>query len=162
MNKIEVNLSINGENIVKEVAVNMVLSDFLRYELLLTGTHIGCDTSQCGACIVMLDKKCIKSCSVLLAQCNNKNIITVEGLGKKEELHKLQESFKSNHGLQCGFCTPGILFTALELSQQNNKKNEKQIREYLDGNLCRCTGYHNIVKSIKNYLEEINLLDEKI
>ncbi len=162
MNKIEVNLSINGENIVKEVAVNMLLSDFLRYELLLTGTHIGCDTSQCGACIVMLDKKCIKSCSVLLAQCNNKNIITVEGLGKKEELHKLQESFKSNHGLQCGFCTPGILFTALELSQQNNKKNEKQIREYLDGNLCRCTGYHNIVKSIKNYLEEINLLDEKI
>ena len=128
MNKIEVNLSINGENIVKEVAVNMLLSDFLRYELLLTGTHIGCDTSQCGACIVMLDKKCIKSCSVLLAQCNNKNIITVEGLGKKEELHKLQESFKSNHGLQCGFCTPGILFTALELSQQNNKKNEKQIR----------------------------------
>ena len=110
----------------------------------------------------MLDKKCIKSCSVLLAQCNNKNIITVEGLGKKEELHKLQESFKRNHGLQCGFCTPGILFTALELSQQNNKKNEKQIREYLDGNLCRCTGYHNIVKSIKNYLEEINLLDEKI
>ncbi len=162
MNKIEVNLSINGENIVKEVAVNMLLSDFLRYELLLTGTHIGCDTSQCGACIVMLDKKCIKSCSVLLAQCNNKNIITVEGLGKKEELHKLQESFKRNHGLQCGFCTPGILFTALELSQQNNKKNEKQIREYLDGNLCRCTGYHNIVKSIKNYLEEINLLDEKI
>ena len=162
MNKIEVNLSINGENIVKEVAVNMLLSDFLRYELLLTGTHIGCDTSQCGACIVMLDKKCIKSCSVLLAQCNNKNIITVEGLGKKEELHKLQESFKRNHGLQCGFCTPGILFTALELSQQNNKKNEKQIREYLDGNLCRCTGYHNIVKSIKNYLEEIHLLDEKI
>ena len=162
MNKIEVNLSINGENIVKEVAVNMLLSDFLRYELLLTGTHIGCDTSQCGACIVMLDKKCIKSCSVLLAQCNNKNIITVEGLGKKEELHKLQESFKRNHGLQCGFCTPGILFTALELSQQNNKKNEKQIREYLDGNLCRCTGYHNIVRSIKNYLEEINLLDEKI
>ncbi|MEC8100275.1 MAG: (2Fe-2S)-binding protein [Pseudomonadota bacterium] len=162
MNKIEVNLRINGEKIVKEVAVNMLLSDFLRYELLLTGTHIGCDTSQCGACIVMLDKKCIKSCSVLLAQCNNKNIITVEGLGKKEELHKLQESFKSNHGLQCGFCTPGILFTALELSQQNNKKNEKQIREYLDGNLCRCTGYHNIVKSIKNYLEEINLLDEKI
>ena len=162
MNKIEVNLSINGENIVKEVAVNMLLSDFLRYELLLTGTHIGCDTSQCGACIVMLDKKCIKYCSVLLSQCNNKNIITVEGLGKKEELHKLQESFKSNHGLQCGFCTPGILFTALELSQQNNKKNEKQIREYLDGNLCRCTGYHNIVKSIKNYLEEINLLDEKI
>ena len=89
MNKIEVNLSINGENIVKEVAVNMLLSDFLRYELLLTGTHIGCDTSQCGACIVMLDKKCIKSCSVLLAQCNNKNIITVEGLGKKEELHKI-------------------------------------------------------------------------
>ena len=162
MNKIEVNLSINGKNIVKEVAVNMLLSDFLRYELLLTGTHVGCDTSQCGACIVMLDKKCIKSCSVLLAQCNNKNIITVEGLGKKEELHKLQESFKSNHGLQCGFCTPGILFTALELSQQNNKKNEKQIREFLDGNLCRCTGYHNIVKSIKNYLKEINLLDEKI
>ena len=158
----EISLKINGKDVKADVKPNTLLSTFIRENLKLTGTHIGCDTSQCGACIVMLDKKCIKSCSVLLAQCNNKNIITVEGLGKKEELHKLQESFKSNHGLQCGFCTPGILFTALELSQQNNKKNEKQIREYLDGNLCRCTGYHNIVKSIKNYLEEINLLDEKI
>ena len=137
MNKIEVNLSINGENIVKEVAVNMLLSDFLRYELLLTGTHIGCDTSQCGACIVMLDKKCIKSCSVLLAQCNNKNIITVEGLGKKEELHKLQESFKRNHGLQCGFCTPGWVVNMSTLLEANPSPTEEEVEQRFDGNLCR-------------------------
>ena len=156
MNKVNIKVKINGKEIKKETEANTLLVDFLRYELKLTGTHIGCDTSQCGSCIVMLDDKCIKSCSVLFAQCNNSSITTVEGLGRTEKLHKIQESFKQNHGLQCGFCTPGILFSALELSRNKTLKSENQIREFLDGNLCRCTGYHNIVKSIKNYLIEEN------
>ena len=157
MNKIKIDLKINNMNIRKEVNANTLLVDFLRYELKLTGTHVGCDTSQCGSCIVMLNNKCIKSCSVLLVQCNGSDISTVEGLGKEDKLHKIQETFKSNHGLQCGFCTPGILFSALELSTYKNIKSDDQIREFLDGNLCRCTGYHNIVKSIKSYLNKENL-----
>jgi len=157
MNKIKIELKINNMNISKEVNANTLLVDFLRYDLKLTGTHVGCDTSQCGSCIVMLNNKCIKSCSVLLVQCNGSNISTVEGLGKEDKLHKIQETFKSNHGLQCGFCTPGILFSALELSTYKNIKSDDQIREFLDGNLCRCTGYHNIVKSIKSYLNKENL-----
>ena len=156
MNKVKINLHVNGKSINTDIEPNTLLVDFLRYELKLTGTHVGCDTSQCGSCIVMLNDKCIKSCSVLLAQCNKTNITTVEGLGKTEKLHKIQESFKNNHGLQCGFCTPGILFSALELSKDKEKKTETQIRDFLDGNFCRCTGYHNIVKSIKNYLIEEN------
>ncbi len=156
MNKIKINLKVNEENISTEVNANTLLVDFLRYELKLTGTHVGCDTSQCGSCIVMLNNKCIKSCSVLIAQCNDSIVTTVEGLGKKDKLHKVQEAFKNNHGLQCGFCTPGILFSALELSSDDKIKSDKQIREFLDGNLCRCTGYHNIVKSIKNFLNEKN------
>ena len=157
MNKIKIDLKINNMNISKEVNANILLVDFLRYELKLTGTHVGCDTSQCGSCIVMMNNKCIKSCSVLLVQCNGSNISTVEGLGKEDKLHKIQQTFKSNHGLQCGFCTPGILFSALELSTYKNIKSDDQIREFLDGNLCRCTGYHNIVKSIKSYLNKENL-----
>ena len=157
MNKVKIDLKINNMNVSKEVNANTLLVDFLRYELKLTGTHIGCDTSQCGSCIVMMNNKCIKSCSVLLVQCNGRNIKTVEGLGKEDKLHKIQETFKSNHGLQCGFCTPGILFSALELSTYKNIKSDDQIREFLDGNLCRCTGYHNIVKSIKSYLNKENL-----
>ena len=156
MNKVKINVNVNGKSINKDIYPNTLLVDFLRYELKLTGTHIGCDTSQCGSCIIMLNDKCVKSCAILLAQCNNTNITTVEGLGKTEKLHKIQESFKNNHGLQCGFCTPGILFSALELSKDKERKSEMQIREFLDGNLCRCTGYHNIVKSIKNYLVEKN------
>ena len=156
MNNIKVSIKINGKRFSKEVSANTLLVDFLRYELKLTGTHIGCDTSQCGSCIVMLNNKCIKSCSVLLAQCNDGDIITVEGLGNEDKLHKIQETFKNNHGLQCGFCTPGILFSALELAKDKTIKSDYQIREFLDGNLCRCTGYHNIIKSIKSYLSEVN------
>ncbi len=156
MNKIKINIKINSNNISTKVNANTLLVDFLRYNLKLTGTHIGCDTSQCGSCIVMVNNKCIKSCSVLLAQCNNSDIKTVEGLGTTDKLHKIQEAFKKNHGLQCGFCTPGILFSALELSRNKNIKSDNQIREFLDGNLCRCTGYHNIIKSIKNYLNDKN------
>ena len=154
MNKIKINIKVNKKQLNREINANVILSDFIRYDLKLTGTHIGCDTSQCGSCTVMLDNKCIKSCSVLLVQCNNKSLTTVEGLGKIDSLHKIQESFKNNHGLQCGFCTPGILFSALELSSKKNIKKEKDIRDFLDGNLCRCTGYHNIIKAIKNYLKE--------
>ena len=113
MNKIKINIKINSNNISTKVNANTLLVDFLRYNLKLTGTHIGCDTSQCGSCIVMVNNKCIKSCSVLLAQCNNSDIKTVEGLGTTDKLLKIQEAFKKNHGLQCGFCTPGILFSAL-------------------------------------------------
>ena len=162
MNKIKINIEINKKKFSREIDANVILSDFIRYDLKLTGTHIGCDTSQCGSCIVMLDNKCIKSCSVLLVQCNNKSLTTVEGLGKIDNLHKVQESFKNNHGLQCGFCTPGILFSALELSKKKNITVENDIREFLDGNLCRCTGYHNIIKSIKSYLKEEDIQNEKI
>ena len=156
MNKVNIDVKVNSIDISKEVDANTLLVDFLRYNLKLTGTHVGCDTSQCGSCIVMINNKCIKSCSILLAQCNNNIITTVEGLGKKDKLHKIQESFKENHGLQCGFCTPGILFSALELAKDKDIKSDHQIRDFLDGNLCRCTGYHNIVKSIKNYLNKDN------
>ena len=110
----------------------------------------------------MIDNKCIKSCSILLAQCNNKSVTTVEGIGKKDKLHSIQQSFRDNHGLQCGFCTPGILFSALELSYNKNIRTDAQIREFLDGNLCRCTGYHNIIKAIKSYLKKQKLSNEKV
>tara|TARA_S200000501_G_C20641698_1_gene663534 strand:- start:300 stop:788 length:489 start_codon:yes stop_codon:yes gene_type:complete len=162
MNKIKINIKINNEDISQLTYPNILLSDFLRYQLNMTGTHIGCDTSQCGSCIVMVDKKCIKSCSVLLAQCNNKSIKTVESLGKQDNLHEVQKAFKKHHGLQCGFCTPGILFTSLEMAQNKNIETEEQIRDFLDGNLCRCTGYQNIVKSIKSFLKNKNLSYEKV
>ena len=161
MNKININLRINNTEVSKKINANEILSDFIRYDLKLTGTHIGCDTSQCGSCIVMIDGKCVKSCSILLAQCSGKTITTVEGLGNKDRLHTLQNCFKNNHGLQCGFCTPGILFSVLELSKDKNIKTELQIREFLDGNLCRCTGYHNIIKAIKEYLKD-NGAHEKV
>lgn len=148
-----IKLSVNGKKFFACIESRLLLSDFLRYDLKLTGTHVGCDTSQCGSCIVSLDGKCVKSCNVLAIQCDNKKVITVEGLGKKNELHKIQKSFKENHGLQCGFCTPGILFTAIELENNIESPTEKQIRKFLDGNLCRCTGYQNIVKSIQHYME---------
>ena len=148
-----IKLFVNGKKFSACIESRLLLSDFLRYELKLTGTHVGCDTSQCGSCIVSLDGKCVKSCNVLVIQCDNKKVITVEGLGKKNELHKIQKSFKENHGLQCGFCTPGILFTAIELENNIESPTEKQIRKFLDGNLCRCTGYQNIVKSIQHYME---------
>ena len=106
--------------------------------------------SQCGSCIVMLNNKCIKSCSVLIAQCNNSIVTTVEGLGKKDKLHKVQEAFKNNHGLQCGFCTPGMVMSAIDLLQKNKKPSDTEIRDWLEGNICRCTGYQNIVAAVKD------------
>ncbi len=162
MNKIKIKIKVNDHNFCEELNANTLLSEYIRYDLKLTGTHIGCDTAQCGSCIVMIDNKCIKSCSILLAQCNNKSVTTVEGIGKKDKLHSIQQAFRDNHGLQCGFCTPGILFSALELSYNKNIRTDAQIREFLDGNLCRCTGYHNIIKAIKSYLKKQELSNEKV
>ena len=149
MNKIEVNLRINGEKIVKEVAVNMLLSDFLRYELLLTGTHIGCDTSQCGACAIHLNGDAVKSCAILAAQADGAEITTIEGIANGDELHPMQQAFHENHGLQCGYCTPGMVMSSIKLVENNPNISEEEIRKGLEGNICRCTGYHNIVKSVK-------------
>ena len=121
---------------------------FLRDELDLTGTHVGCDTSQCGACVIHLDGKAVKSCSMLTLQANNTEITTIEGLADGDKLHPVQEAFRDNHGLQCGFCTPGMIMAAVDIINRNSILDEKTVREELEGNLCRCTGYQNIVKSI--------------
>ena len=157
--KIEINILINGNKYNSFVEPRMLLVDYIRNEIGLTGTHVGCDTTQCGSCIVFLNNNCVKSCSILAVQCSEKQIVTIEGLGKKDNLHAIQDSFKNNHGLQCGFCTPGMIFSALEIERDKSIKTEKQIRKFLDGNFCRCTGYHNIVKSITEY---INLKKENV
>ena len=159
--KVKINLSVNGTKYESEVEPRLLLVDYIRNKLMLTGTHIGCDTSQCGSCIVFLENKSVKSCSVLAVQCDGKELLTVEGLGTKDKLHAIQSAFKNNHGLQCGFCTPGILFSSLEIESDPNVRTEEQIREFLDGNLCRCTGYQNIIKSIVDYIN-INKTNEQI
>ena len=145
----KVNLEVNGKKISKEVADHTVLSVFLREVLNLTGTHVGCDTSQCGACVVHVDGKSIKSCTALAADLDGSKVTTIEGLVKNGKMHPMQEAFKKEHGLQCGFCTPGMVMSAIDLL--NNKKNpsDKEIREWLEGNICRCTGYQNIVAAVK-------------
>jgi len=145
-----INLSVNGKKISKEVSDNTLLSDFLRDKLALTGTHVGCDTSQCGACVVHLDGNSVKSCSILVADCKDSKITTIEGLTNNGKMHIMQESFKKHHGLQCGFCTPGMVMSAVDLLQKNKKPNEQEIRDWLEGNICRCTGYQNIVAAVKD------------
>ena len=149
MHEISIKITINEKNYEKNIKANTLLIDFLREELNLTGSHIGCDTSQCGACMVLHNKSAIKSCSVLVAQLNNQEITTIEHLQNKDELHPMQNAFRNNHGLQCGFCTPGMIMSAISLVNENNNPTEKEIRKHLEGNLCRCTGYQNIVKSIE-------------
>ena len=145
-----INLKINGKKISKEITDNTLLSDFLRDNLGLTGTHVGCDTSQCGACVVHLNGNSIKSCTILAADCDDSEITTIEGLSKNGKLHPMQESFKKHHGLQCGFCTPGMVMSAIDLLQKNKDPNEKEIRDWLEGNICRCTGYQGIVAAVKD------------
>ncbi len=145
-----ISLSINGKKISREVADNTLLSDFLREKLALTGTHIGCDTSQCGACVVHLNGKSVKSCTTLVADCNESEITTIEGLTKNGKMHPMQEAFKKHHGLQCGFCTPGMVMSAIDLLQKNKNPNEQEIRDWLEGNICRCTGYQGIVEAVKD------------
>ena len=145
-----VELTINGKAVSRSVEPRQLLVDFLREEMRLTGTHVGCDTSQCGACVVHVDGKPVKSCTVLVVQLDGTEVTTIEGLAAAdEELHPMQEAFRQNHGLQCGFCTPGMVMSALGLLDQNPNPTEPEIREWLEGNICRCTGYHNIVKSIQ-------------
>jgi carbon-monoxide dehydrogenase small subunit len=128
----------------------------LRETLELTGTHVGCDTSQCGACIVHVNGESIKSCSILAAQLDGADVTTIEGIANGDELHPMQQAFHENHGLQCGFCTPGMVMSAIELVAKNKTLSEREIREGLEGNICRCTGYHNIVKSVQDAAEKMH------
>jgi len=146
---VEVSLKVNGVLHSSKISPNMLLVDFLRVNLGLTGTHVGCDTSQCGACTVHIDGKAVKSCSVLVAQIDGCEVKTIEGIGTPEKLHPMQEAFRECHALQCGFCTPGMIMQAIDLVENNQGLNNQDIREGLEGNICRCTGYHNIVKAIK-------------
>ena len=149
MHEISIKITINEKNYEKSILPNTLLIDFLREELGLTGTHVGCDTSQCGACMVLHNNHAIKACSILVAQLNNQEITTIEHLQKDNKLHPMQNAFRNNHGLQCGFCTPGMIMWAISLINENNSPTEEEIRKHLEGNLCRCTGYQNIVKSIE-------------
>ena len=144
-----VTMRVNGKAVSGEVESRTLLVQFLREHLRLTGTHVGCDTSQCGACVVHVDGNSAKSCTMLAMQANDTDITTIEGLADGETLHPIQEAFRNNHGLQCGFCTPGMVMSAVDLVNKNPNASETEIREWLEGNICRCTGYHNIVKSIQ-------------
>jgi carbon-monoxide dehydrogenase small subunit len=143
-----ISMTVNGKSVSAEVEARTLLVQYLRESLGLTGTHVGCDTSQCGACVVHVNGESLKSCTMLAAQAEGADVTTIEGLANGDELHPMQEAFRENHGLQCGFCTPGMVMSALDLVQKNADPSEREVREWLEGNLCRCTGYHNIVKSI--------------
>ncbi len=144
-----VNMRVNGNAVSGEVEARTLLVQFLREDLRLTGTHVGCDTSQCGACVVHVNGKSIKSCTMLALMADGCEVTTIEGLASGTELHPMQQAFMDNHGLQCGFCTPGMVMTALEIVNRNGKGvDERTVRKELEGNICRCTGYHNIVKSV--------------
>ena len=145
----QVTLSVNGATHTVEVEGRTLLVELLREQLRLTGTHVGCDTSQCGACLVHLDGKAVKSCTTLAASVDGASVTTIEGLASGDTLHPMQEAFREHHGLQCGFCTPGMIMSAVDMvNRRGHDLDEKTIREDLDGNICRCTGYHNIVKAI--------------
>ena len=146
---VSLSMTVNGKPVRADVDPRTLLVDYLRVNLGLTGTHVGCDTAQCGACTVHLDGRAVKSCNVLALQAQGANVVTIEGLaGANGELHPMQAAFKECHGLQCGFCTTGMVMSAVDLVQHHPKADEKTIREALEGNLCRCTGYHNIVKAV--------------
>jgi len=144
-----VSMTVNGKAVSGDVEGRTLLVQFIREQLRLTGTHVGCDTSQCGACVVHVNGTSVKSCTMLAVQADGAEVTTIEGLAKGDELHPMQAAFREHHGLQCGFCTPGMVMTAIDLVNNNPDPSEKEIREGLEGNLCRCTGYHNIVKSIE-------------
>tara|TARA_B100002052_G_C15495308_1_gene424710 strand:+ start:90 stop:551 length:462 start_codon:yes stop_codon:yes gene_type:complete len=145
----KVSVEVNGKKVTKEIQDHTILSVFIRENLNLTGTHVGCDTSQCGACVVHVDGKSIKSCTALAADVNGSKITTIEGIAKNGNMHPMQEAFKKLHGLQCGFCTPGMVMSAIDLLQNNKKPSDTEIREWLEGNICRCTGYQNIIAAVK-------------
>ena len=144
-----VNLTLNGKAVSADVPDNTLLVSFIRETMTLTGTHVGCDTSQCGACVVHLNGESVKSCTMLALAAEGAEVTTIEGIGSAESLHPMQQAFHENHGLQCGFCTPGMVMSAIELVENNPNPSEQDVREGLEGNICRCTGYHNIVKSVQ-------------
>ena len=143
-----VSMTVNGKQASGDVESRTLLVHFIREHLGLTGTHVGCDTSQCGACVVHVNGKSVKSCTMLAAQAEGADVTTIEGLASNGTLHPMQEAFRENHGLQCGFCTPGMILSAVDLVSQNPDPTESEVRKWLEGNLCRCTGYHNIVKAV--------------
>ena len=145
----KLSMTVNGRPVAGEVEARTLLVEFLRRDLGLTGTHVGCDTSQCGSCVVEVDGTAIKSCTALAVSCQGAKVTTIEGLARNGQMHPMQEAFRTHHGLQCGFCTPGMIMSAIDIVRRNGKKlDEATIRAELDGNLCRCTGYHNIVKAV--------------
>jgi carbon-monoxide dehydrogenase small subunit len=144
-----IKLTVNGKSVTADVEDRTLLVHLLRENLNLTGTHVGCDTSQCGACIVHIDGRPVKSCTVLVGQANGTNVTTIEGISRGDELHPMQAAFRDNHGLQCGFCTPGMIMASIDIvNRHNGDLDEHTVRQELEGNICRCTGYHNIVKSV--------------
>ena len=144
-----VSMTVNGKAVSADVEARTLLVQYLREHLGLTGTHVGCDTSQCGACVVHVDGKSAKSCTMLAVQAQGAKVTTIEGLATDGKLHPMQEAFRENHGLQCGFCTPGMVMSAIDLVQNNPKPNEHDVREWLEGNICRCTGYHAFVLDLR-------------
>ena len=155
MSKHTVTIEINGSSFTREVDSRLLLVHFLRENLQMTGTHIGCDTSNCGACTVLMDGRSIKPCTVYTVQANGKSLTTIEGMETEGKLHPLQEGFHEEHGLQCGFCTPGMIMRAAELLEKNPNPSEEEIRMGISGNLCRCTGYVNIIKAVQYAAEKI-------
>ena len=144
----EISITVNGRSEALDVPDNALLVEVLRERLGLTGTHVGCDTSQCGACVVHMNGSAVKSCTVLAGQADGAEVTTIEGIGNPDELHPMQAAFRENHALQCGFCTPGMIMSAIDLVQKSDGLDEQGVRDGLEGNLCRCTGYHNIVKAV--------------
>ena len=144
-----VSFSLNGKQVSADVPDNTLLVNFIRETMSMTGTHVGCDTSQCGACVVHVDGESVKSCTMLAAATEGTSVTTIEGIAHDDGLHPMQQAFHENHGLQCGFCTPGMVMAAIELVKENPDPSETEIRKGLEGNICRCTGYHNIVKSVQ-------------
>ena len=145
-----VSMTVNGKAVTGDIEGRTLLVQFLRDQLDLTGTHVGCDTSQCGACVVHVDGRSVKSCTLLASQADGAEVLTIEGLSNGGGMHPLQAAFREHHGLQCGFCTPGMIMSSLDLLRNNPDPEEHEIRDWLEGNICRCTGYHNIVKAVKD------------
>ena len=151
-----ISMKVNGKAVSGNVENRTLLVDFIRTNLGLTGTHVGCDTSQCGACVVHIDGKAVKSCTTLAVACEGADITTIEGIAKNGKLHPMQQAFHENHGLQCGFCTPGMIMASIDIVKRNGKKvSEEVIRRELSGNICRCTGYHNIVAAVQSAAEKM-------
>jgi aerobic carbon-monoxide dehydrogenase small subunit len=157
-NEVTITVTVNGERTTRSVLPPLLLVEFLRETLGLTGTHVGCDTSQCGACTVLVDGRATKSCTMLAVQADRREVRTIEGLATNGELHPVQRAFRSQHGLQCGFCTPGMVLTAVDLLSRDPSPSDTEIRHAIDGNLCRCTGYHNIVRAIATAAAEMSVL----